>query len=171
MTRNKKQETRNKQFGFTLIELLVVIAIIGTLTSLLVVNYQNARERARDAQRKGDFRALQQALRLYYNDWQGFPNSNSGDIIGCGADKNNPVACSWGSEWKLADTMYINRLPVDPLNTGDYVYSYTQTQSGESWRLTTLLENLSDGAIAESQTRCGYTPPPGQEATYVVCAD
>jgi len=67
--------------GFTLIELLVVIAIIGTLTSLLVVNYQNARERARDAQRKGDFRSLQQALRLYYNDFQGYPGAGRIKII------------------------------------------------------------------------------------------
>lgn len=157
--------------GFTLIELLVVVAIIGVLTSLLVVNYQNARERARDAQRKGDFRSLQQALRLYYNDWQSFPNGSSGEIVGCGADKDNPAACSWGSEWKLEETVYINRLPTDPLNTSDYVYSYTQTQSGESWRLTTLLENLSDPAIGESQTRCSYTPPAGKEKTYVVCAN
>jgi type II secretion system protein G len=157
--------------GFTLIELLVVIAIIGTLTSLLVVNYQNARERARDAQRKGDFRALQQALRLYYNDFQAYPNSNSGDIIGCGADQANPAACSFGTEWKLAETVYINRLPADPLNTDDYVYAYTQTDDGESFRLTTLFENLSDAAITDSQTKCGYTPPVGQEATYVVCAD
>jgi len=67
--------------------------------------------------------------------------------------------------------VYINRLPTDPLNTDDYVYSYTQTQLGESFRLTTLMENLSDAAIADSQTKCGYTPPVGQEATYVVCAD
>ena len=160
-----------KNLGFTLIELLVVIAIIGVLTSLLVVNYQSARERARDAQRKSDFRALPQALRLYYNDFQTYPDGSSGEIVGCGADEANPVSCSWGSQWELEGTVYMGRLPTDPLNTGDYVYSYTQTQSGENFELTTLLENLSDPAVGESQTKCDYTPPPGKENTYIVCAD
>ena len=160
-----------KQKGFTLFELLVVIAIIGVLTSLLVVNYQSARERARDAQRKSDFRGLQQALRLYYNDFQGHPDSSSGEIVGCGADKANPASCSWGSQWELDGTVYMSRLPLDPLNSGDFVYSYTQTQSGESFQITSLLENLSDPAIPQSQAKCDYTPPPGKETTYIVCAD
>lgn len=160
-----------KQNGFTLIELLVVIAIIGVLTSLLVVNYQSARERARDAQRKSDLRSLQNSLRLYYNDFQGYPDSSSDDIVGCGADKTNPAVCSWGSQWKLGETVYMSRLPSDPLNSGNYVYSYSQTESGENFSVISLLENASDPGISASQTNCSYTPPAGEEATYVVCAD
>ena len=157
--------------GFTLIELLVVISIIGVLTTLVVVNYQSARERARDAQRKGDFRELKTALRLYYNDFQGYPAANAGTMIACGADGANPIPCSWGEQWKLEDTVYMGRLPVDPLNISDYVYSYTQTGSGEDFEVTTLLENLSDPAVDQSQTNCDYTPAVGKEQTYVVCAN
>ena len=160
-----------KNWGFTLVELLVVVAIIGVLTSLLVVNYQSARERARDAQRKSDFRSLKTALRLYYNDFQEYPGSNGGEIVGCGTDKTNPTACTWGTEWQLANAVYMGRLPVDALNADDYVYSYTMTDNGESFELTTLLENLSDTAIDESQAGCGYSPPVGKEATYVACAN
>lgn len=157
--------------GFTLIELLVVVSIIGILTSLLVVNYQNARDRARDAQRKSDFRSLKSGLRLYYNDFQVHPNSSSGQIVGCGEDKKSQTVCSWGSKWELAGTLYMNQLPQDPLNSENYVYSYAMTGGGENFRLITLLENVSDPAIGDSQKRCGYTPPSGLEATYVVCAD
>ncbi len=160
-----------KTLGFTLIELLIVIAIIGMLTSLLVVNYQGARERARDAQRKGDLRAVHQALRLYYNDFQKYPEASNGEIVGCGITKLAQSACAWGGQWELADTVYMGRLPADPVNSGDYVYVYTMTSSGEGFRVTALLENASDNDAVTSQTRCGYTPAVGEETTYVVCAD
>lgn len=160
-----------KNFGFTLIELLVVVAIIGVLTSLVVVNYQNARERARDAQRKGDFSAIKSGLRLYYNDFQGYPNDNQGQIGGCGADGASPQACVWGGTWQLQETVYMARLPADPLNQGGYEYSYAMMDEGENFVLTTLLENRSDPAIEQSQTRCSYVPPQGEENAYVVCAD
>lgn len=57
-----------KRNGFTLIELLVVIGIIGVLTGLATFNFQQARQRTRDVQRKNDLKQLQQALELYKND-------------------------------------------------------------------------------------------------------
>lgn len=66
--------------GFTLIELIVVIAIIGTLTGLIVNNLNDARARARDAKRKQELGSLKIALRLYYNDNQGYPTDLTGDL-------------------------------------------------------------------------------------------
>jgi len=57
-----------KQKGFTLIELLVVISIIGLLASVVLISLTTARLKARDAKRIADFRQLQNALELYYND-------------------------------------------------------------------------------------------------------
>src|SRR3972149_8165962 len=95
--------------GFTLIELLVVISIIGILATLLVANYNAARSRARDAQRKSDVRNIQTALRLYYNDTQLYPcddgvtvNPNEdSDIMGCGTQAAcaSVTSCNWGSLW------------------------------------------------------------------------
>ena len=71
----------------------------------------------------------------------------------------------------MEGTVYMGQLATDPLNSGDYVYSYTMTENSENFELTTLLENLSDEAIDEAQTKCDYTPPAGLEAMYIVCAD
>ncbi len=54
-----------KDRGFTLIELLVVIAIIGILSVVVVVAMGGARERARDARRMSDIRAISTAQELY----------------------------------------------------------------------------------------------------------
>ncbi len=54
--------------GFTLIELLVVIAIIGILASVVLVNLNTARLRARNAERIATIDQLRLALQLYYDD-------------------------------------------------------------------------------------------------------
>jgi len=56
---------RGKHKGFTLIELLVVIAIVGLLATLALVALKNAREKGRDARRKGDLKQVYTALDLY----------------------------------------------------------------------------------------------------------
>ena len=61
---------KNKN-GFTLLELLIVIAIIGILTALATVSYSSAQKKARDAQRKSDLKAIQNAMEQYYADNNG----------------------------------------------------------------------------------------------------
>lgn len=99
---------RSKDKGFTLIELLVVVAIIGFLTSISMVILSDAREKSRDARRFEDLQQIKNAIELYSADQNGlFPP---------GADTSILVTGN-----------YIQVLPVDPLNTGVYAYSYQGT--------------------------------------------
>ena len=59
--------------GFTLIELLVVIAIIGLLSTVVLAGLNTARERARDARKRADFRQISTALTLYYDKYNAMP--------------------------------------------------------------------------------------------------
>ena len=61
--------------GFTLIELLVVVSIIAMLASVVLASLINARNSARDAQRKSDLHQIQVALESYYNTYGGYPSS------------------------------------------------------------------------------------------------
>lgn len=164
--------------GFTLIELLVVIAIIGILTAVVTTNLVGARERARDARRKGDLQAIGQALRIYYTDYQTYPTSTGGAINGC--DPSHVSACSWGSSFSTASSTYAGLLPVDPISTSaaPVSYFYHYGSSGNSFALIAKLENESDPDISASQTRCGniysgtitgYTKDVNHD--YVVCAE
>lgn len=136
--------------GFTLLELLVVIAIIGILTTLLFANFNAARQRGRDAQRKADLRNLQTALRIYYNDNGGFPISSGSpnyQIMGCGS-KVQRTACSWGGAWITSENQtYMSVLPKDPLdqvNSTVNDYRYSSTGTGDDYTIQACLENKSD---------------------------
>ena len=142
--------------AFTLIELLVVISIIGALTTLLMVNFLAARERARDALRKGDFRNIQTALRLYYNDNGKYPDSNASfQILGCGP-KTARTACAWGAAWATSEgNTYMGVLPDEPLDTPDYRYTYFPTTG--DYTLEACLENKSDPKGVSGAAWCSST--------------
>ncbi|MFA6512459.1 MAG: prepilin-type N-terminal cleavage/methylation domain-containing protein [Patescibacteria group bacterium] len=59
--------------GFTLIELLIVIAIIGILSGIGITKLNGAQDKARDAGRILDIRAIVQALQIYYSDHNAWP--------------------------------------------------------------------------------------------------
>lgn len=162
--------------GFTLIELLVVISIIGVLATLVLANFNAARERARDVTRKSDFDQIKKALRMYYNDNNLYPETSAtgNKIKACG----NPATTTfeWDSAFACNSMVYMKILPHDPSwqeATGTPEYSYQQATGAQDFCLWTSLENKSDAEIAKSKTRCATacTGVTFDSDDYVVCAD
>lgn len=124
--------------GFSLIELLVVISIIGVLSGMAAFNFQQARERTRDVQRKNDMKQLQNALESY---------------------KNDQLAASYPDAANMEDLAdyltpdYIKKIPVDPkeqkLVNSWVEYEYTRI-SVLTYELVTCLENEGDLAKDEA---------------------
>lgn len=115
--------------GFTLIELVIVMAIIATLTALATFNFNQARVRARDVQRKSELKQLQNALEIYKNDQapQSYPTTLQGLNI-------------------LVTNSLMAKLPVDPkvkAGASWTDYGYTQVDSLH-YTLTACLENTAD---------------------------
>lgn len=101
-----------KKGGFTLIELLVVISIIGLLSGLTLVSLNDARIKARDANRISDLHQIRLALELYFDSNGEYPN------VTCGYDCNGYYVSN-DANWNtlITDLAPFIMLPSDPINT------------------------------------------------------
>jgi len=132
--------------GFTLIELLVVIAIIGILSSFSVVSLNDARVKARDAKRKADLVQIRLAISLYYDDNDEYPrcgnltNDPDGEATADCYDNDLATALTSGSK------PYMSYMPVDPKDTGIYIYRYASSSNGDQFVLVYETEDMSDAS-------------------------
>lgn len=153
-----KQKLSNTKFkissirrrGFTLIELLVVIAIISGLSAILVPNFNAARERARDVQRKNDLKSLQKALELHKQD-----QSDS-------SYKTAPLPAV-DTAWTGAAGTYVGKMPKDPVSGNGYYYNRT---SSTTYTLCACLENKADPDGTTGNCAASYICSSGK--SYVV---
>ena len=127
--------------GFTLIEIILVIAIIGVLASLFVGNIFSSLARGRDSRRKQDLRSISQALELYYNDNNKYPDS----LPAGGAVFTHP---------NDPDTIYLQKIPNDPSSSNSYCYE-TESGSGTWYKIMTNLENAQDSEVVSPLVWCG----------------
>lgn len=170
--------------AFSLIELIVVIAIIAVLLAVALPNLLSTRERARDAKRKQEMNELKNALRMYYNDFQTYPEADAfgggvgklNYIVGCGPGAVS-VRCPCVSGTVTVDfatgaTCEIVYMKKFPSEFGSSMYYY-YSSSGNDFCLKVPLENAADGDITTSKSRCSAACGTNCTGTkdYCVCAD
>jgi len=132
---------------FTLIELLIVVGIIAVLSSVVVAGTSAARAQARDNQRKADLATYQSALQLYFNAHKSYP-LNSQDCNVPGNCLANQVLAS------LKNEGYLDSLPVDPRNTDQFQYRYSNNSAtnGNEYKLYVALEKDVEAMINDGGT-------------------
>ncbi|EKD53171.1 MAG: hypothetical protein ACD_61C00122G0004 [uncultured bacterium] len=127
-----------KNKGFTLLELLVVIGIIGVLVALATVAYSTAQQSSRNARRKQDLVAVQNALEQYYSD-NSFKYPTDGT---CQAAIAN-MKSSW---------------PVDPNTEEDYLLKDGSCGiDGATYCICANLEPTGAATSGNSGADCAWT--------------
>lgn len=149
---------------------------MATIIGLALPNFLGARARARDARRKGEMQQLKTALQLYNGDYHVFPlagGSPPTGIAGCGS--NGTVTCpntcsvDFAAGGTGCETVYMTKFPEE-LGSSMFYYS-----DGTNFCLKVTLENISDGDLATSQSRCNAvcTPLAGAlgSTDYAACSE
>jgi prepilin-type N-terminal cleavage/methylation domain-containing protein len=123
--------------AFTLIELLVTVAIIGILTVVAAVSYGGVRTRGRDAQRINDLNQMKVVLSTFYSAQtpQAYVSATTKTTIDGTSDALSTALEGGG---------YMREVPVDPLNTGNYLYKYQSFNNGRDFTLFGTLENTAN---------------------------
>lgn len=155
------------QKGFTLIELLVVIAIVGVLAAvvLIAINPAEILKKGRDSRRLTELNSLRDALNLFVASSAGgtLAMGTAGTIYASGAStevvdgSGSPVSVTEGTRaidgtgWvpvnfgSLSGGSPLSTLPVDPTNSGKFVYTYA-VSSTNTFELSTALESTANSA-------------------------
>lgn len=153
--------SQNKN-AFSLIELLVVVSVLAILFAIVLPNLIGSRSRARDVNLKSSLNQMKTSLRLYYNDFQSYPNGSGGVMMGCGADGLAACPNADGS-FAAGATIYNKEMP-----SADNFY-YQQLDGGEGFLISAQLENASDQDAAASAAKCGIAVPAA--STFYVCTE
>jgi type IV pilus assembly protein PilA len=111
---------RNRQRGFTLIELLIVVAIIGIIAALLIPNFLDALQKAKQKRTLGDAKSVGTSMFSWLTDQAGAAAagaSATGDV-----NLANFAATTQANLATVLVSQYIQQVPV--LDGWKHQYSY-----------------------------------------------
>jgi general secretion pathway protein G len=113
----------NRQ-AFTLVEILIVVAILGILGAIVLPEFQNHIQQAKEAAAKDNLRILREAIERYANDHNGIPP---------GYGNNDPInRAANGGMFVFQLTIqekYLNEIPKNPFNNLNTIKAYQNNET------------------------------------------
>jgi general secretion pathway protein G len=113
---------RNHARAFTLVEILIVVVILGILATIVIPQFSNASQQARESTLKDDLRYLRTQIGVYKAQHEDVAPGISGDF----ADQLSKYTDVLGNTSPTVDNTfkygpYLLRMPINPLNGKDTI--------------------------------------------------
>jgi general secretion pathway protein G len=115
---------RSKRFhAFTLVEILIVVVILGILAAIVIPQFSNATQTARENSMKDDLRYLRTQIGCYQAQHDGFaPGANGGNFVQqMTLATNDSGATQATNDATFKYGPYLLRMPVNPLSGLDTI--------------------------------------------------
>ncbi len=138
----------HKRGGFSIAEVIVAVSIIALLASVVIVNVQDGRKKARDAQRVSDLQQLQLAIRAYRDaNSSDYPASLSGELV------------ARGSGMGALTVSYLTKALTDPLTgTSGYGYYYDTSYTCNGSHVVLIARTMERTGSGNFASKCGSGP-------------
>lgn len=123
------------------LEIIIVVVVIGILAWITWNQFDLAKKKARDIERKSNLHEVSKVIKLYYADYGKLPSTKDiNDLWG-------------GKKWLDGSYVYIEKMPGE--NYTDLQYCYKTYTDGETFGLLADLENKNDEACKGNSFECG----------------
>jgi type II secretion system protein G len=146
---------RNRQKGFTLIELLIVVAIIGIIAALLIPNFLDSLQKAKQKRTVADVRNTGTALMAWLTDIA------QASAAGRQASKNYtlPTKVDYDDITTFLETRYIQKVPERDAWKNDYSWYLAATPlSADTVMAIGSGGNKGDYTLSGSVTVTAFDP-------------
>lgn len=107
---NKTKHEKQVSIGLTIVEILIVVAVLGILTALLIPEYRNYTQQAKEEAAKENLRVLRAAVERYSLEHNG---------VAPGYPQNDPSAEPSYTEFVngiVTNNRYLPLIPKNPFN-------------------------------------------------------
>ncbi|HWL93195.1 MAG TPA: prepilin-type N-terminal cleavage/methylation domain-containing protein [Phycisphaerae bacterium] len=116
--------------AFTLVELLIVVIILGILAAVVIPQFSDASNEARDSSLTTNLATLRGQIELYRLQHNGtYPSATAATFISQMTTKTNPDGTTTGTP-TLGP--YLQRMPNNPF-TNDATFGANATDYGKAW--------------------------------------
>ncbi|MDD2565462.1 MAG: leucine-rich repeat protein [Candidatus Gracilibacteria bacterium] len=123
--------------AFTLVELIVVIVILAILSTIAFLSFSSQSSSARDSSKLADVSNLSKGLELYQVNSGIYPMPEN--ISGTGIINGEVLSYVGTIQDKISRLLKINKTPVDPLSSSNYMYGVSYNQI--FYQIGAVLEN------------------------------